>query len=215
MIAGIRLKICGLSSLEDAQAALGSGADYLGFNLYPGSPRHIPLERFAAIQARLPQGTGVVVCVAPTAQQLRSYRDAGAGLFQVHFPSDTPLETVLSWSDAVGPDRLWLAPRLAPGSDVPAALLPLAGVFLLDTFSPDKFGGTGLPGDWAKFARHMRAHPGKAWVLSGGLTPENISRALRESGARWVDANSGVEAAPGVKDPARIRAFAASLVAAS
>jgi phosphoribosylanthranilate isomerase len=93
-------------------------------------------------------------------------------------------------------------------ADLSDALLPLANVFLLDNFSPDKFGGTGLTGDWAKFARHQRAHPDKAWVLSGGLSPDNIAQAVSESGARWVDANSGVESAPGVKDHAKLKAFA-------
>jgi len=211
MIGKIRLKICGLTSLVDAQAALASGADFLGFILFPGSPRYLSIEHFREIQGRLPRGTKVAVSVAPTVEDLVSHREAGADFFQVHFPAETPLEKVRAWSEAVGPDRLWLAPRLAPGSELPGELLPLAGVFLLDSFSPDKFGGTGLPGDWAKFARHRLAHPDKKWVLSGGLRPDNVAQALAESGARWVDANSGVESAPGVKDGAKLKAFAARL----
>jgi phosphoribosylanthranilate isomerase len=208
MIGGIRLKICGLTSLADAELALGAGADFAGFNLYPGSPRYIPLGKFAAIQGGLPKGAKVAISVAPSPSELRAFEDAGADLFQVHFPEDTALEAVRAWSEAVGPERLWLAPRLAPGMDVPAALLPLAGVFLMDAFSPDKFGGTGLTGDWGKFASHQAAHPEKGWVLSGGLGPDNIGRALAASGARWVDANSGVESAPGVKDRAKLTALA-------
>ncbi len=208
MIGGIRLKICGLTSLADAELALGAGADFAGFNLYPGSPRYIPLGKFAAIQGGLPKGAKVAISVAPSPSELRAFGDAGADLFQVHFPEDTALETVRAWSEAVGPERLWLAPRLAPGRDVPAALLPLARVFLLDAFSPDKFGGTGLTGDWGKFAGHQAAHPEKTWVLSGGLGPDNIGRALAASGARWIDANSGVESAPGVKDRAKLTALA-------
>ena len=153
-------------------------------------------------------GAKVAISVAPSPSELRAFEDAGADLFQVHFPEDTALEAVRAWSEAVGPERLWLAPRLAPGMDVPAALLPLAGVFLMDAFSPDKFGGTGLTGDWGKFASHQAAHPEKGWVLSGGLGPDNIGRALAASGARWVDANSGVESAPGVKDRAKLTALA-------
>jgi phosphoribosylanthranilate isomerase len=208
MISGIRLKICGLTSLSDAEFALGCGADFLGFNFYPGSPRFIPPDRFKEIQGLLPRGSRVAVTVAPTLAELRSFADAGADFFQIHFPEETPLETVRAWSAAAGPERLWLAPRLPPVADLSDALLPLANVFLLDTFSPDKFGGTGLTGDWAKFARHQRAHPDKAWVLSGGLSPDNIAQAVSESGARWVDANSGVESAPGVKDHAKLKAFA-------
>jgi phosphoribosylanthranilate isomerase len=211
MIAGIRLKICGLTSLVDAQAALACGADYLGFILAPESPRFLPIDRFREIQGGLPPGTRVAVSVAPTVDDLLSHREAGADFFQVHFPGETPLAAVRAWSRAVGPERLWLAPRLAPEADVPGAVLPLAGVFLLDSFSPDKFGGTGRTGDWAKFARHQRAHPDKVWVLSGGLNPGNVGQALAASGARWVDVASGVESAPGVKDHARLKAFSARL----
>jgi phosphoribosylanthranilate isomerase len=208
MIGEIRLKICGLTSLADAEFALGAGADFAGFNLYAGSPRYLPIEKFAAIQGSLPKGTKVAISVAPSLSELRAFEDAGADFFQVHFPEETALDAVRAWSEAVGPERLWLAPRLGPGVDVPAALLPLAGVFLMDAFSPDKFGGTGRTGDWSKFARHRADHPGKTWVLSGGLGPDNIARALAASGARWIDANSGVESAPGVKDRTKLGALA-------
>jgi phosphoribosylanthranilate isomerase len=98
---------------------------------------------------------------------------------------------------------------------VPESLRLLADVFLLDTFSPEKFGGTGLPGDWSKFARHQRNFPRKTWILSGGLTPDNIAAALAQSGARWVDVNSGVESAPGQKDRVKIEAFVAKLKGAT
>jgi phosphoribosylanthranilate isomerase len=94
---------------------------------------------------------------------------------------------------------------------VATAWLPLAETFLLDTFHAEKFGGTGRTGDWEKFARHQQAHPQKTWILSGGLNPENIGEALRRSGARFVDVNSGVESAPGAKDHAKIELFVAAL----
>ena len=75
--------------------------------------------------------------------------------------------------------------------------------------------GTGRTGDWGKFRRHREAHPTHAWILSGGLNPANIGEALVETGARSVDVNSGVESAPGVKDPAKLRAFAEALRAAA
>ena len=113
--------------------------------------------------------------------------------------------------DTVGAERLWLAPKLPPDADVPAALLPLAKHFLLDTFHPEKFGGTGATGDWRKFASHRKMHPEKTWILSGGLNPENIGEALRASSARFVDVNSGVESAPGVKDQDKLKRFVAAL----
>jgi phosphoribosylanthranilate isomerase len=211
MTGGIRLKVCGLTSLADAEFADRLGADYLGFILYPGSPRHISLEKFHAIQGRLPEQKKVAVCVSPTAGELREFKMAGADFIQVHFPLNTPADEVSAWSEVAGPRKLWLAPRLPPETDLPDPILALADVFLLDTFSPGKFGGTGLPGDWTKFARHQGSHPRKSWILSGGLNPENITEALKQSGARWVDVNSGVESAPGRKDRAKVEAFVGRL----
>ena len=111
-----------------------------------------------------------------------------------------------SWSE-----RLWLAPKLPPGVDVAPALLPFAKHFLLDTFHAEGFGGSGKTGDWGKFSRHQAAHPAKTWILAGGLNSENIGEALHASGARFVDVNSGVESAPGVKDHAKLKRFVVRL----
>ena len=211
MIDGIRIKVCGLTSLVDAEFADRCGMDYFGFNLYPKSPRYLPLEAFRAMAKRLPERRKVAVAVEPALSELAAMQAAGFDFFQLHFGSDTPTATVAGWSGTVGVDRLWLAPKLPPGVDVPPALLPLAKFFLLDTFHADKFGGTGATGDWAKFARHQQAHPERKWVLSGGLGPENIGEALRASGARFVDVNSGVESAPGVKDHAKLKRFVVRL----
>ena len=73
------------------------------------------------------------------------------------------------------------------------------------------FGGTGKTGDWAKFARHRTTYPQTHWMLAGGLTPENVEEAVRASGARFVDVNSGVESAPGVKDEAKLKRFVVAL----
>lgn len=211
MIDGIRFKVCGVTSHVDAEFADRCGADYLGFILYPKSPRYVALETYRAMAARLPERRKVAVSVEPTPAELGMMRAAGFDFFQIHFKHDLPVETVMAWSKVVGVERLWLAPKLPPATDVPPAFLPLAKYFLLDTFHADKFGGTGLTGDWAKFARHQRAQPDKTWILSGGLNAENIGEALRASGARFVDVNSGVESAPGVKDPAKLKSFVVAL----
>jgi phosphoribosylanthranilate isomerase len=207
MIHGIRVKVCGLASLVDADLADQAGADYLGFVLYPESPRRVTLPQFRAMAPRLPAREKVAVMVEPSAADLAEAAQAGFDFFQVHFRLEVPEVTVAGWALAVGPDRLWLAPKLPPEADVPAALLPLAATFLLDTFHADRFGGTGRSGDWAKFRRHREAHPEKSWILAGGLAPENIGAALAATGARWVDVNSGVEQAPGVKDSGKLEAF--------
>jgi phosphoribosylanthranilate isomerase len=211
MIDGIRLKVCGLTSLADAELADACGADHLGFILHPASPRRISLDQFKAIAPRLAGRSKVAVSVEPTQAALAEMLEAGFDRFQIHFGEGVPLPTVEEWSRAVGTDRLWLAPKLAPGRAVSEALLPLAGTFLLDTFQPEGFGGSGRTGDWGGFALHSRSHPSKTWILAGGLNPENIGPALAESGARFVDVNSGVESAPGVKDRSKLRAFALAI----
>ena len=207
MINGIRLKVCGLTTRADAEFAASQGADYLGFILYPKSPRFISLATFSALAQPLTTPRKVAVSVEPTLAELAQMSAAGFDFFQVHFRADVPASTVASWAETVGVNRLWLAPKLPPALDVPAVLRPLAGTFLLDTFDAEKFGGTGRVSDWGKFARHQQADPTKTWILSGGLTPDNIGDALQQSGAQFVDVNSGVESAPGVKDHGKLEAL--------
>ena len=211
MIGGIQLKVCGLTSLVDAELADGAGADYLGFILDPASPRHVTTKKFRAMAPRLPDQRKVAVLVEPKAATLAAAVEAGFDRFQIHFRHDLPPAKIEAWSMAVGPQRLWLAPKLPPGVDVMEAWLELAQTFHLDTFQPDGFGGSGRTGDWPKFARHRRAHPGKTWILAGGLNSDCIGDAVAETRARFVDVNSGVESAPGVKDPAKLKAFVAAL----
>ncbi|MBI2515421.1 MAG: phosphoribosylanthranilate isomerase [Opitutae bacterium] len=212
MINGIQLKVCGLTRAEDAVTAAGVGADCLGFIFYPKSPRALTLEQFKALASRLPAGVRrVAVLVEPGLAELSGALQAGFDFFQIHFKPTTPLALLHEWSEQVTPARLWLVPKLPPEAAVPPVLLPLAGTFLLDTFHPEKFGGTGETGDWVKFRHHQTAHPDKTWILSGGLTPENLAAAVRASGAKFVDVNSGVESAPGIKDHAKLQALAVAL----
>jgi phosphoribosylanthranilate isomerase len=212
VINGIQLKICGLTTAEDAAAAADIGADYLAFNLAPSSPRRIALGDYAALAPRLPDLPRVAVAVEPSMDALAAMQTAGFAAYQLHFRHDLPLAELAAWSEAVGPERLWLAPRLPPGFEVAPAWLPLARTFLLDTFHAG-FGGSGRVGDWPKFARHRQAHPDHAWILAGGLRPDNVAEAVRQSGARWIDVNSGVESAPGHKDAAKLAALRAALLA--
>jgi phosphoribosylanthranilate isomerase len=118
---------------------------------------------------------------------------------------------ISAWAERVGPARLWLAPRLPPAVDLYPELLPLADTFLLDTYHPEKMGGTGEAGDWAKFRRYREENPAQRWILSGGLHDQNVGAALSATGAKYVDVNSGVEQAPGIKSPAKLQAFAQAL----
>jgi phosphoribosylanthranilate isomerase len=210
MIDGVRLKVCGLTSLVDAQFADRCGADYLGFVLYPPSPRYIPLPQYQAMAPRLPDRRKVAVCVEPDANDLALMTD-DFDFFQIHFRFDIPLPTLAGWAKAVGVERLWLAPKLPPAEDVSPTLLRLARYFLLDTFQANGFGGSGKTGDWTKFARHQQNHADRFWILAGGLNPENIGDAVRATHTRFVDVNSGVEAAPGVKDHEKLKQFVVRL----
>lgn len=211
MIDGIRFKVCGITSLVDAHLADRVGADYIAFNFYPKSPRFVSPTVFAAMAPNLPDRPKVAVFVEPSVEDLHQALALGFDRCQVHFGDAVPTETVRTWSHAVSPKRLWLAPKLPPGRDPVPEHLPLADTWLIDTFVADSFGGSGKLGDWPKFRRLRDAHPNKTWVLAGGLNPANIGAALESSDARFVDVNSGVETSPGVKDEAKLKAFVVAI----
>lgn len=211
MINGVHLKICGLTSAADAHAAASIGADYLGFVLHPASPRHITIEQFHALRPELPALPKVGVMVYSDSDALARVHDAGFDFVQLHFPNETPFFEAAMWTDVVAPSKLWLAPRVPPGKELDPCFVPLADTFLLDAYSPHQHGGTGKTGDWAAFAWLQGKFKKVRWVLAGGLKPENIREALAASLAKFVDVNSGVEASPGVKDPAKLAALAAAL----
>ena len=216
MIRDIQLKVCGLRRPADAARAAALGADYLGFILYEKSPRHLSFADYRVRATEWPAGPRrVAVMVEPSLEMLREARAAGFDRFQIHARHDLPLETVRSWSAEVGADALWLAPKLPPGTPFPEGWLACANTFLVDTYHASGFGGSGRTGDWSGYARLRAAHPDKTWVLAGGLAPENIADALAQSGARFVDVNSGVETAPGEKSADKLAAFGAALAASA
>ncbi len=210
----VTFKVCGLRRPEDARLAAELGADYLGFILYPKSPRYLALGDYAELAASYPAGPKrVAVMVEPTLDDLEWAQEAGFDRFQIHARADVSPDVVRGWSEAVGPAFLWLAPKLPPGVAFPHDWLGRADTFLVDTYHADGFGGSGRTGDWAAFMRLAAVYPKKTWVLAGGLGPDNIAEARARSGARFVDVNSGVEDAPGEKSAEKLRAFATALAA--
>jgi phosphoribosylanthranilate isomerase len=211
MINGIRFKVCGLTSLLDAETVEACGADYLGFNFYEKSPRYISLESFRAMAPHLPRKPKIAVTVEPTAEEVIRLKDDGFDFFQFHFPHATPLARVEAWAAAVTPEKLWLAPRVPPGEAIEPALFSLAGTFLFDTYQAGTYGGTGRAGDWPAFSRLQDEHPRVNWILAGGLTAENIAAALTATHARQVDVNSGIESVPGIKSAEKLQRFCTAL----
>ncbi|MEX2044762.1 MAG: phosphoribosylanthranilate isomerase, partial [Opitutus sp.] len=106
MIGGIRVKVCGITSLVDAELADRCGADCLGFILHPQSPRRISLEQFRTMAPRLPARRKVAVSVEPTDQDLGAMSDAGFDFFQIHFRLETPEDRLAAWARIVGSKRL-------------------------------------------------------------------------------------------------------------
>lgn len=193
-----RIKICGISNGLDAMAAADAGADALGFIAVPGSPRFLPPEVYHEISAALPIFVKRVVVA--------------------HRPEDAEeylAEYVQHYEDTTDKSRFrrgaqWRirAFRMRDESSLReiAAYPEAVGAILLDTYHKVMLGGSGETFDWALAAR-AKALTDRSVILAGGLTPENVQDALEAVRPYAVDVSSGVEASPGVKDHAKIKAF--------
>lgn len=208
---GTRVKVCGITDAGDAAMAHRLGVEWLGFNFYPESPRYVGWKAARAIRSDLPDAKAVYVQVRPSLEELREAVAEGFDRYQLHFSSTEDPAVVESWAHVVTPERLWLVPRLRPEDEFPAYLLELAGGFMIDTYRPGHFGGTGQTGDWPGFRDLAERHPERDWILAGGLGPDNIHEALAQTGARIVDVNSGVEIRPGRKSDVRLKEFLLNL----
>lgn len=194
----VRIKICGLTRLEDARLAGQLEVEAIGVVLWPGSPRAISVADAAVLCASLPPFTvRVGVFVAPPVEDVRAaISGAGLSAIQIHGVEDP------SPYRALRVPILWGA---ALGNDAPDPVTPAGTTLLLDAHDPVRHGGTGRTIDWAR-ARRIREKEGRL-VLAGGLTAENVGRALAEVGPWAVDVSSGVEATPGIKSAVRMNAF--------
>lgn len=201
------VKVCGITRKEDARVALDLGARYIGINVYPPSPRSVAARDVQGLLEYIPQGQRVLVDVAPDAQRVQRFADLGFDFFQLHFDLDLPMSLLSTWFTILGQDNIWAAPRI-PGDQLefPQVLLEFADTFLLDSYDPKLFGGTGKAGqNWQRFLDCSVLYQHKRWILAGGLSPENAVEAVRATGATHIDVNSGVESSPGIKDPGRLR----------
>lgn len=204
----IHVKICGLRSADTLAAAVDAGARYVGLVFFEKSPRHIALPEAAALAAQVPAGIcKVALTVNADDATLEQLIDrVPLDMLQLH-GTETP-DRVAALRDRFGLPVM-KAVGLADEDDLPALqdYLQAADQILVDAKPPkhaDLPGGNGLAFDWRLIAGRRWPVP---WMLAGGLTPDNVAEAIAMTGARQVDVSSGVESAPGVKDPARIRAF--------
>ena len=203
----ITTKICGLTREEDVDLALTSGADYFGFIVYPGSPRAITLERAVELASAVPKERCVLVSVEPSSEEMESFSAAGFGAYQIHARGEASLASLAVWSGLAGRERLWFAPRLKPDQLFPEFILEFTDTVVMDSYSAGQVGGTGKTGDWAGFRTLRESYQAIRWILAGGIGPDNIQAALAASGTSFVDVNSGVETAPGIKDAVQMEAL--------
>jgi len=203
-----RVKICGITRLEDAQQAVDLGAAALGFNFYPPSPRYIEPEAARAIVRRLPPfvtSVGVFANETDAGRVISIAREAGATAVQLHGPGFPDLQELLS---AV---TLVVAVPVREGFTAEALGKFRPNAYLLDAFDAGRLGGTGKTFDWNAAREAKRYGP---IILAGGLTPENVGQAVRVVRPFAVDVASGVESAPGIKDSAKLSAFFAAVTEA-
>jgi len=199
------VKICGITTAEDARTAVEAGADALGFVFWSMSPRKVEPSRAAAIARELPPfvlRVGVFVDM-PRDEMARIADTVGLDLLQLH--GDEPPEALAGL-----PRRSLKAVRVGRGFAADDALrfVGVASGLLVDTRLPGETqmpGGTGVPFDWALVKGLADRVP--FLVLAGGLGPANVAEAVRSVRPHAVDVSSGVESLPGRKDPAKVRAF--------
>src|SRR5256885_1032822 len=196
----VRVKVCGITSIEDVVMAVEAGADALGFMFYERSPRKISIETASAIKNALPPFVMKVgVFADATENVIRTATFSGLNVLQFH-GNETP-EFVKRFS----PMTIIKAFRIQNAASVAQLLAYDTSAWLLDSYTPAQLGGTGTSFNWdlALQARKL----GRPIILAGGLTPENVAEAVRKVRPYAVDVSSGVESAPGKKDPAKVAAF--------
>ncbi|WP_047336213.1 phosphoribosylanthranilate isomerase [Pseudomonas protegens] len=196
----VRSKICGITRIEDALAAVAAGADAIGLVFYAKSPRAVNVQQARAIIAALPPFvTTVGLFVNASRCELGEILDA-VPLDLLQFHGDE------SAADCEGYHRPYIkALRVKAGDDIAAACLayPRASGILLDTYVEGVPGGTGEAFDWSLVPQGLS----KPIILAGGLTPDNVAAAIARVRPYAVDVSGGVEQGKGIKDPAKIRAF--------
>ena len=195
-----RVKICGITRIEDGLQAVACGADAIGLNFYPSSPRLVDFEQAGAITSALPPFTKVVGLFVNAAEaEVRAALEA------------VPLDLLQFHGDEAPEDcEIYGRPyikslAMKPGVDVPshAKRFASASGLLLDSWHRQLRGGSGTSFDWSLIPTEL----GKPIILAGGLDAQNVAEAIRQVGPFAVDVSGGVESAKGIKDREKIAAF--------
>lgn len=199
-----KVKICGITNINDALFSVKTGADALGFNFYPQSPRYIAPSAAAEIIKMLPESVlrvGVFVN-EQTDAIVEIAKSIGLNAVQLH--GDEPPDFLQELRGRLGLTII-KALRVRTGFRPADAALFAADAILLDAYSPSEYGGTGETFDWvtAKAVKHFA----KALYLAGGLNPENAAEAVRSVRPYALDACSGLEKSKGTKDHKKVAAF--------
>jgi phosphoribosylanthranilate isomerase len=192
-----KVKICGITNLEDAEFAINLGADLLGFNFYPKSPRYIKPAEAAKIINKLPAFMRIVgLFVNAEFDHIRGVMDE-CYMNWLQFHGDESPEFCESFSDLNV--RTIKAIRVKDYADIKNAEQYYTDAILLDAFDPNKYGGTGLKFDW-----NIIGHMDKRIFLAGGINPENVEEAVK-LGVYGIDICSGIESEPGKKDHEKMK----------
>jgi len=188
----VKVKICGITNYEDAAAAMDMGADLLGFNFYPKSPRYIAPTEAAKIINKLPGFIDIAgVFVNESIEQIHETKNL-CQLDWVQLHGDESPEFCKEFlSHNV---KIMKAIRVKDQKDIERAESFFTDAILLDAFHPEKYGGTGITFDW-----NIIGHIGKRVFLSGGINPDNAATAVK-LGVYGIDVCSGIESEPGKKD---------------
>ena len=196
----VKVKICGVTSIEDALAAVDAGADALGFMFYERSPRNVPVKVAADIIRQLPPFVAKVGVFVNAAEETVRRVTGESGIDTLQFHGEETPDFCLQFGL-----MSMKAFRVRDAESLKQLLGYQTDAWLLDAYSPAQYGGTGEQFNWdlAIQARQW----GKPIFLAGGLTPENVAQAIQQAQPYAVDVSSGVEASPGRKDPEKVKSF--------
>lgn len=200
-----QIKICGLSTEAAIDAAVKAGASHIGLVHFDKSPRHVGLEQAAALRMRTPESVKVVLLLvnAEPGYTAKAIEVVKPDIVQFHGTETPEWLRLLKGASSV---EIWKALGVKDAATLKNSerFVDAADLLLFDAPAQALPGGTGTRFDWSLLAEHNHKLP---WGLAGGLTPDNVAEALRQTRAPLVDTSSGVESAPGVKDVDKIAAF--------